>query len=303
MYSQVYGQETEEAVVATPEVEEQEQEVPDIEEEQDEQEFEQGDFEADTGSDEDDSDEGDDVEDLAKSKGWRPEGVKGKRPLSAQEFLDRESFFERIHRLEKQNENLRGTVDEMVNQHKKIAKVEREKAIQELKEAKKIALAEEDYDTVIELDDKIAETREIPVQEESDAGQTGPNTANPDFQQWQQRNTWYDQSKDPELYEEATTLGFAYRSRNPNVSPMDVFDYVEKTIKRMHPEKFSGSTKRRNPSVEGGRTATPRKRGAKTYTKKDLNENQRRVMNTYVKRGHMTEEEYITELARIGELD
>jgi hypothetical protein len=301
-YSQTYGLEDfEEAPVAKEEDEgkpvEQEEEVQEeFEEAQEEHEEEVVDEQEEPAEEED---EPSDIEKEAISKGWRPEGVKGKRPLSAEEFLDRESFYDRIHRLEKQNESLRGTVDEMASQHSKIAQTERENLIKELKEQKKLALAEEDYDKVIDIDDQLAETREDTAPQKETPVENAPN---PEFASWQSRNQWYDQRSNPELFEEATTLGYAYQARNPNAAPSDIFDYVEKTIKRMHPEEFEEGGGRRKPAVEGSRTPTKRKRGPRKYTKKDLNDNQRRVMNTYVKRGVMTEDEYISELVKIGEV-
>jgi len=240
-----------------------------------------------------------DEEVQALATGWRPEGVEGKRQLSAEEFNERSSFFDRIHKLEKQNDSLRGTVDEMAIQHGKIADLERTKVLDDLKSRKKTALAEEDYDQVIELDDRIAETREIPAQESQ--AKDEPYT-DPSFAGWQEANVWYNASSNPEMYTEANALGEAFAKRTGRAGT-EMYAYVETTMKRMYPEKFGMVHKRGNPQVEGGRTPAPRKRaGPKKYSKKDLNENQRRVMNTYVKRGVMTEDEYITELAKIGEL-
>lgn len=294
-FSQVYTDEPEAEEVVKKEV----AEVEETEDEFDEHQDDVGDTDDGEGDGEADEAEYSAAETAAMAKGWKPEGVKGKRALSADEFNDRESFYERIHRLEKTNEGLRGTVDEMASQHQKIAEIEREKAMDELKERKKQALAEEDYDTVIDLDDRIAESREVPVQKGHVQEET---TEDPAYASWAARNTWYNQAEDPGLYEEATTLGFAYKNRNPNKSSEEVFDYVENTIKRMYPDQFERPA-RRGAKVEGSRSASPRKRGGpKKHTKRDLNDNQRRVMNTYVKRGVMTEDEYISELAKIGEL-
>lgn len=248
--------------------------------------------------DEELSDEPTEAEAQAKANGWRPEGVEGKRPLSAEEFNDRESFFDRIHKLEKQNEGLRGTVDEMAVQHGKIAELERTKVLDDLKSRKKTALAEEDYDQVIELDDRIAETREVPVQNEPTKDQ--PYT-DPAFSGWQDQNAWYDEARNPDMFAEANALGEAY-ARRTGKAGTEMYGYVETTMKRMYPDKFDRQ-ERGTQRVEGGRSAAPRKRaGPKKYSKKDLNENQRRVMNTYVKRGVMTEDEYIAELVKINEV-
>ena len=241
------------------------------------------------------------AEQVALSKGWKPDGVEGKRTLSAEEFNDRESFFERIHKLEKQNNSLRSTVDEMASQHTKIAELERVKVLDELKARKKVALAEENYDEVIELDDKIAETRDIPV-EEVKTGSSEEAPVDPNFSSWQSQNTWYETIKNPDVFAEANALGESYVQRTGKAGT-DMYNYVANTMKRLYPDVVGGVVPRRPASVEGNVAPTQRRRaGPKKHTKKDLNDNQRRVMNTYVRRGVMTEDEYISELAKIGEL-
>jgi len=234
----------------------------------------------------------------AMSKGWKPEGVEGKPKLSADEFLRNEEFFDKIHKQNKHIKKLEQTVEEMTRQHSKIAELERKKVLDSLNAAKKKALAEEDYDKVIELDDQIAETRNEVIEEPK---KQEPKI-DPEFYQWQTKNTWYDEDKDPALFQEATALGAAYNSMT-GATGLELYTYVERTMKRLYPEKTGGVTKTPTTVVEGSGKPTNRKpTGKKKYTAADLNEVQRSVMKRYVKSGVLTEQEYIDELARIGEL-
>ena len=150
------------------------------------------------------------VEQSAITKGWKPEGVEGNPNISADEFLRNESFFERIHKLERNNRQLQTSMDEMAGQHTKIAELERQKVMDELKAKKKVALAEEDYDAVVDIDERIAETRDEVV---SDAPVSKEPAVNQEYNTWAAQNPWYNEDTNPELYDEATTLGFAYAQR------------------------------------------------------------------------------------------
>lgn len=234
----------------------------------------------------------------AMSKGWKPDGVEGKPFISAGEFLRNESFFERIFKLERQNKELKSSVDFMADQHKKIAELERKKVLDELKSQKKRAMAEEDYDAVIDIDDQIANINSESNVPEKPSSQS---VTNPAYDKWLESNQWYDEQREPALYKEATALGIAYHQMNPDKAIDEVYDYVTNTVQRLYPEKFTMRPSAR-PAVEGSRSGPVKKAGPKKYTAKDLNDVQRRVMQTYVKRGVMSEAEYIEELVKIGEL-
>lgn len=238
-------------------------------------------------------------EQSAMAKGWKPDGVEGKPNISAGEFLRRESLFDRIHKLERMVENSNSTIDEMAAQHKKLAELERTKLMDELKAQKKTALAEEDYDAVIDLDERLAEVRSEEVEDTSnDVG----DYVNPAFNDWAARNTWYNQDTNPAIYQEATALGYAY-AQQTGKDGAEVYDYVERTMKTLHPELGGSAPKNKPNAVEGAATPTPRKKaGPARKTKKDLTDVQRRVMDRYVKTGVMSEQEYIDELIKIGEL-
>lgn len=245
------------------------------------------------------ADEPSEAEKSAMAKGWKPEGVEGKPNLSAEEFLRNEEFFNKIHKQNKTIKNLEKQLDEMAGQHAKLAELERKKVLDELNAQKKKALAEEDYDRVVELDERLAETREEKV--ETKQPKQEDHTIDPDFYTWQARNSWYDQEKNPDLFQEATALGAAYANMT-GTTGTELYEHVEATMKRLYPDRLGSGAK--NPTAAVETTAKPvrKKAGPRKYTKADLNDTQRQVMNRYVRSGVMTESEYIDELAKIGEL-
>lgn len=227
------------------------------------------------------------VELEAIEHGWNPEGVEGKRNLSAEEFMDRQKFYDDIRALKRENKATREQLDALKKYQGMIREKERERVINELKAKKKLALESEDYDSVIEIDEQMGK-----LHNEKEEEDTPSQTFNQEFEDWVDRNSWY--KNDPDLKEEADTLGNAYFQRKGgNVSPSEVFKYVEQRIKKMYPDKFEKKTAgKKAPSVEGGKRSSAGKNKSK-YSEADLPAEHRQIMNTLVKSGTVTKEEYL----------
>jgi len=220
------------------------------------------------------------VEQQAIEHGWNPDGVEGKLNLSAEEFMDRQKLYDDIRGLKKQNRKLQDGIEAMKEFQTTIRKNERERVIQELKIQKKLALENENYDAVVQIDDKIAEQR---VADEP--------VSNVAFEKWVDDNEWYHQ--DPEMKTYADTIGAGYYQGNSNKSVEEVYAFVSEEVKKRFPEKFGNQERSKPNPVEGagkGRNATSKK-----YSAKDLPEQDRQMMKTIVRTGTMTEAEYLKE--------
>lgn len=225
-----------------------------------------------------------DIEQEAIAHGWNPEGVEGKRNLTAEEFMDRKPLYDDLHSQQRKIKRLEEGMEALKQHNKMIAAKEREKVINELKRAKKLALEEEDFDAVIAIDDKIAETRV--------AKDPAEETRNEAFEAWVEQNTWY--SQDVELKEYADLIGTAYYSKNPTKSAAEVYKYVEKETKARYPDKFPTNERRSRPApVEGANKG--RKGGSKRskYSTADLPEEHLQIMRSLIRGKVMTEEEYL----------
>ena len=227
-----------------------------------------------------------DIEAEAIAHGWRPEGVEGRRSLSAEEFLDRQPLYDELGKLKKTTKKLQQGMEAMKQMHEGIRQREREKTIRELKDARKDALALEDYDAVNDIDDKIAE--------EKVAASTPP--VNEAFNDWVEENEWYNQDEEMRSY--ADTIGAGYLHNNPNKPIAEVYKYVSKEVAKRFPDGEDNEQEndepaprhRRNP-VEGagkGRTASSGR-----YSERDLPEEARQIMNTIIRTGTMTKQEYL----------
>ena len=222
------------------------------------------------------------TEQEAIDHGWNPEGVEGKKNLSAEEFMDRKPLYDELHGLKKTTRKLQDGMEAMKQMQAGIRAREREKVISELQSQKKEALESENYDAVIAIDDKIAEER---------ASEDAPinNTA---FEEWVDSNEWYHQ--DPEMKEYADLIGAGYNQQNPNKTPVDIYKYVEDEVKKRYPAKFENPNRSQPNSVESASRGRSGKGGAK-HRVADLPENDRRIMDTIVRTGTMSKEEYLKE--------
>jgi len=225
-------------------------------------------------------DELSEIEQEAISHGWNPEGVEGKKNLSAEEFMDRQGLYDDIRGLKKQNRKLLDGMEAMKEFQNTIRVKERERVLNELKAAKKVALENENYDAVVQIDDRIAETK----------AQENPPT-NTAFEKWIDDNDWYHQDTDMKQY--ADMIGTGYFQQNPNKSMDDVYLYVSDEVKKRFPDKF-GNPKREQPNpVEGA--SKGRVKTSKKYSARDLPEHDREIMKTIVRSGAMTEAAYLKE--------
>ena len=221
------------------------------------------------------------IEMQAMEHGWNPEGAEGKRNLTAEEFMDRQPLYDDIRSLKKQTRKLQEGIEAMKAMQEGIRQREREKTIKELQAQKKQALETEDYDTVVDIDDRIAAER-------ANTGQT-PNVA---FEQWVDSNEWYHQ--DDDMREYADMIGAGYYSKNPARPVEEVYKYVTKEVKARFPEKFGDNPKRSQPTpVEGANKGRAGRSTSAKYSAKDLPEQDRRIMETIVRSGTMTKDEYL----------
>ncbi|MBT8449327.1 MAG: hypothetical protein KJO69_06535 [Gammaproteobacteria bacterium] len=221
------------------------------------------------------------VEQEAIEHGWNPEGAEGKRNLTAEEFMDRKPLYDEIRSTKKQVRRLQEGMDAMKQFQEGIRTREREKTIQELTQAKKVALEAENYDAVVEIDDKIAQER-VQKNEPQD---------NLEFESWVDNNEWYHQDSDMKQY--ADTIGAGYYQQNQGKPMSEVYNYVTEEVKKRFPEKFGGNPNRGKPNPVEGATAGRRGNTSKKYSARDLPEADRGIMKTLLRTSSMTEEEYL----------
>ena len=231
-----------------------------------------------------------DIEQEAIQHGWNPEGVEGKKNLTADEFMDRKQLYDDLRALKKRNKRLEEKYSALDKHYQHVAEVEREKVIRELKQAKAAALESDDYESVVEIDEKLVEARNIPDKEKMTQEQV-----NESFNEWKQENAWYE--TDPEMREYADRIGTGYFNMHNKPDLEEVYGYVAKEVRKKFKDKFapkSEDEEKRPDMVEGATKGRSSARKTK-YSVKDLPEEDRQIMRTLVRTGVLTEEKYLKE--------
>ena len=225
----------------------------------------------------------DPYEQQAREQGWRPkeeyEGDPEKwRP--AKEFVERGELFNKIDHMGKELKETRKALKMLQEHHSKVKETEYNNALKELKALQKKHLEEGNSDGYLEATELLTDLK---------ADQ--PNQPDPRFIAWTQENKWY--QTNVEMREYADTVGMGYASRNPGIDPEEVLQYVTKEVKARFKDRFVNPNRSKPNSVEGA--SAP----AATKSSFELTDDERRVMNTFIRTGVMTKEEYIAEIKKM----
>lgn len=245
----------------------------------------------------------DPVMEQALSQGWvdKDEWVsQGKPPgdwRSAEVFLERGEFMRKTSNLSKENKGLRQTVRELADLNKKVAEFERDKVLSELKSQKVQAMKDDDFERASDLDEQILELKSIPapeirVDDDRSSIQESVNA-------WVEKNQWY--KNDSNLQQKANILMAGYKALHRNVTPDDLFSYVEREIRKSNPEKFR--PKEATQKVAGGeRTTKPQKSGKSLPRLSDLDFEHQKIARNFAEFAGIPVEETIKQWIELGEI-
>lgn len=228
------------------------------------------------------------IEQRASEQGWRPQDEWDGDPSdwrTAREFLDRGEFFKKIEDQTRTIKELRKTQVDMTRHLEMVRKTEFKRALEVLKAQKRVALAEGDADRVIELDDEIAETREQAAQVQTPQVPEVDPSLHPVFVEWKNRNGWYETNRAMRAF--ADSLGGTLTG-----SPSEILAQVEREVRKEFAHKFENPARSRAGAVESGNT----KPSGKKEESFKLSDEERRVMQRFIRSGAITEEQYIKDL-------
>jgi len=237
------------------------------------------------------------VEQEAISRGWNPEGVEGKRNLTAEEFLDRQPIYDELHKVRKKLKE-QDKKFEALREHEKLVRERmHEEHLKELKAAKRTAMEEFDYDKVEQLDDEMLKAKEdyAKASIEPEVVTESPEDIQEAVNSWVEDNPWYNENKVMQRF--AYGEGQEYKVQNPSASIEEVLKHISKVVKQEFPEKFSNMKRAKPSSVEGSATGGRRTPASpKQKSVKDLPEEAVSVMKTLVRMGTFkTEQDYVND--------
>lgn len=193
------------------------------------------------------------IEQKAMEQGWVPQDQWEGDPEQwrpAKEFVDRGELFKKIDEVKRENKQLRQGLEALSSHHAKVKETEYKRALETLKLEKRDALAEGEYDRVLEIDDKIAETREEmkAAKEEPKQAQSQPD---PKFVAWLDKNPWYSNNRAMKAVADEVTRELLERGvRDPDT----ILSEVEKEVKKEFATKFTNPNRSKPSAVDGGGT-------------------------------------------------
>ena len=230
----------------------------------------------------------------AMESGWVPKqeySGEEHKWVDAGEFLRRGELFKKIEDQSKQLKDVRNALNEMKKLHGQVREVEYKRALDALKAQKKAALEEGDADAVIAADERIDLVKEQQKQLQSEpAAVTEQSGAeHPEFVAWTEQNSWYKTSSPMKAFADALGADLAAAGN----SPSEVLRKVAAEVRKEFPNKFRNPNQDKPGAVESG------KGGRSNTSSFSLSDDERRVMNTFVRQGVMTEKQYIEELKKV----
>jgi len=231
----------------------------------------------------------------AIESGWVPkEDFQGDEHkwVEAGEFLRRGELFKKIEDQGKQLKDVRSALNEMKKLNGQIQEVEYKRALDTLKAQKKAALEDGDADAVIAADDRIDMVKEQQkeMQRQAPSVQSDEGSEHPEFVAWTEQNNWYKSSTPMKAFADALGQELA-RAGN---SPSEVLKKVAAEVRKEFPNKFRNPNQDKAGAVEGGSG-----RGVNTAGKFSLSDEERSIMNKFVRQGVMSEKEYVEQLKKV----
>ena len=219
---------------------------------------------------------------------WRP----------AKEFVDRGELYKSIHSTKRELKQTQAALGALQKHHAYVFEKAQKAALEELKREKRIAIKNEDFQKLEEVEESIEElteqqkTEALEFQKEQQTVQTQPDV-HPDFAAWQSDNAWY--TKDDELRDYADFKGIRYTQNNPGIAPQKVLEYVTKEVKKQFPEKFGQKKAAPNAVLPVNKNNPSRK----VVQDDDLTETELEIMKELVDSGVLTEKQYRAELKKV----
>lgn len=247
-----------------------------------------------------------DLEAEARALGWKPEGVEGKRALTAEEFLDRKPLFDRIHKLEKTNKESKRSIDALIQHNRQIQELAYKKAMEDLRSKRDEAIELGDRQTVNRLDSELDDLKakqkaadEVLKSTEADPAEVALEESREYYQNWisKPENKWYERDEQLREYTDSIVQSYVIKETSSGRKPTldEIYEYAQKKVHSVFPEKFM----KRTPVVESGSRKPAQKRDSR-YNVSDLDQDTQRVVRTMAKSRGISEEQYIKELEQLG---
>lgn len=242
----------------------------------------------------------DPIEQKALEMGWRPkDDFNGDEAefIDAKEFVRRAPLFEKIEHQGKQLKSAIKALEAFKDHYSKVKETEYNRALSELKAARKAASREGDFERAEQYEEHIerieSEAAEF-KQEQQQIRVDEPAQQNPQFVSWKNRNPWYENTPHMRVFADEYGIKLARAGEAPD----KVLKLVEEAVKKEFPNKFRNPNRDSDSSVESpNRSGRP----PKDDFEASLNDQERQVMRTLTSGSNptMTKAQYLADLKAI----
>lgn len=235
------------------------------------------------------------VEQEAIKHGWKPQEEYEGDPANwrtAETFMALKPFYERIEDQSRKIKKYENAFKQVTQDVANLRQTEYERALRQLNAERKSAFEDGDLDRYHQLEEEIDEIKDQKRQAATAAVQDNSNEdLSHEFTEWQERNTWYNRDEDLKDWADARGIRLA----KSGTSPAKVLEILEKEVKEKFPTKFTNPNRNRAGAVEAGDD-----RGSSTRVDKlDMSDEEKKIMNTLIKSGAISKEDYIKEYKKI----
>lgn len=240
----------------------------------------------------------------AMEQGWKPlddwtaDGHDPEEHRSAREFLDRGELLGKIKTIGAENRKFQEMMQHLSAQNQRVFQAGYEKALTDLKAQRAQAMKDGDIDTALQLEDKIDQTKDA-IRALKTPAREVPQGPSPVYQEWLKDNSWY--LSDRVMHNFTNAIAGDYGLANPGASEQEVYEYIDKELRRNFPDKFRPkSAVRSAPQPDGqgrkaGSASGANKSGKDAFDElvSQFNELDARAARNLVKQGYVTKEKYV----------
>ena len=254
-----------------------------------------------------------DIEVKAIAMGWRGKEQwtgSDEEFIDAAEFVRRKPLFDKIESqknfYDRKIRDVETTLNQLAQHHAKVKEVEYNRALTDLRHAKREAIKEGDAVAALALTDQMeslyadrnAEIQQQQIEAQQLAAAQSPQVS-AEFLSWVKGNEWYVKDADMNAFADGAAAAFVRHSKNAGsiITEQDVFNHVAEKVRKAYPEKFDNPNRDRPGNVTSG------DRGGKAgsvKSSKTLPAEYEAIARNFERDGVMKRDEYIKQLEEIG---
>jgi len=233
------------------------------------------------------------VEEEAMTQGWVPkDSFSGDEHkwVDAGEFLRRGELFKKIEDVSKQARHAKQTLEEFKAHYAKVKETEFQNALKTLRAERRQAIAEGDFATVEDIEERM-ESVKAEAETVKETAKTPEVTVHPDVAAWVENNPWYNSDSTMRAFADAIALNL----NKDGFTGKALLKGIDDKVREAFPSKFKNPNRERPAAVESSAT----KSKAAPVDDFELTEQEKRIMNAFVRDKVMTKEQYIADLKKV----